>query len=152
MRKWFFLAVVISPLLYGSYKLWRHFNEPPVYELLASVPSPSGKWQAERYYAYGDIGFSIVEWGEVHIRKTGDSASKTILTSSAINARLRWIDDEHLQVAAYNSAFIGVRLRDFEGIQIELTFEPDDPSSRRKRLIEHKRPLEEWWMYNVSPD
>ena len=39
MRKWFFLAVVISPLLYGSYKLWRHFNEPPVYELLASVPS-----------------------------------------------------------------------------------------------------------------
>ena len=152
LRRWLLLAALMSPLLYGSYKLWRYFNEPPVFELLSSVPSPSGKWQAESYYAYGDIGFSIIEWGEVHIRRAGEATSTIILQSSAINGRRRWIDDETLQISVYNLAFIGRRLRDYERIGIELAFEPDDPIGRRERLIELKIPLDDWWMYDVSPD
>ncbi len=47
---------------------------------------------------------------------------------------LRWLSPQKLQIAVPNKSLIGLQKSSYEGIDIVIKFEPDDPAERERWL------------------
>jgi len=120
---------------------------------VSSAASPSGRWRADQYIGWVQHGFSAIEWIEIRLIDGFDGrASTPVMQANQYVVSMNWETDVSLRLVAPNTIYIGMRRRTIGDIGIGVFFEPDDLQARRQRLIEHKTPLDKWWMYDVSPD
>ena len=153
MRRWLWIAILLVPLAWGATRVWDHFHPEREYQEISHEISPSGRWRAEQRLVWVQLGFSAVEWVEVHLIDEHLKKTVAIVLAGSQNLRaLNWEDNETLRITARNSIYIGTRLRNVGDIKIQLDFEPDDPQARRESLIAQKTPKENWWMYDIPPD
>jgi hypothetical protein len=57
--------------------------------------------------------------------------------------RLWWLSPTKLQITVPNKSLIGLQKADYQGIEIVVKFEPDDPAERERFLKETERFLKE---------
>jgi len=104
---------------------------------VARVPSPDGAWEArvdEDVCLYG-FGVGYVAAG-VHLVSTRGPARSADLLGVDTGAhederpRLLWTAPDVLQVTVPNRSFLKVLMREFDGVRVDLRFEPDDPADR----------------------
>jgi hypothetical protein len=57
--------------------------------------------------------------------------------------RLRWLSSTKLQITVPNKSLIGLQKASYEGIEIVVKFDPDDPAERQRFLQETERFLKE---------
>ena len=153
MRLWIWTAIIISPLLYGSYRIWKYVQTVLGYELVSSATSPSGEWRVDDYFVWVEHGFPTFDWREIHLTDIkANAAPQEVFGFSQSSATLNWLDGATLLIKVNNKVYIGKRIKQSGDVKIDLTFEPDDPQARRQRLIDHKIPKEDWWMYDIPLD
>ena len=152
MRRWIWLAILSLSMIYASYRIWNATHPKPEYELESSVTSPSGRWRAEHYLGWVQLGFSVEVWREIRLTDQLNLSTTKMLRFTSGPVTMRWSDDFTLAVRAENTILISTRINQNSDIKIQLAFEPDDPQARRQRLIEHKIPKEDWWMYDIPLD
>ena len=153
MRRWIWIAVIGCPLLYVSYKVWSYFHPEPEYRLESSTFSPSGRWRVQNYSVWMSTAFTTFEWSEIRLTDIGRKGTpQRVLLFSLSEVGLAWPDQDTLLIKAENRMFIGERIKRLGDANIEILFEPDDPNARRDRLIEHKIPKDDWWMYDIPLD
>lgn len=97
--------------------------------------SPSGSWKA-----LVDETFDEPSWGgsvviaSVHLVSTRDSAEHAVILSlDEIGEQRPWIawtDADLLQVTVPNLSYLTVYRREYDGVRIDLRFDPDDPAQR----------------------
>jgi hypothetical protein len=153
LRRWIWIATLLAPVAWGASQVWDHFHPERKYREVSRELSPSGRWRAEQHLGWVQAGFSVAEWIEVRLidRDLGDR-THLILEGSQYPLALQWENDSTLHITVRNSIYVGTRMPAVEDIKIELTFEPDDPVSRRGRLIVGRVPREKWWMYDIPVD
>ena len=67
MRRWIWIAILLVPLAWGATRVWDHFHPEREYQEISHEISPSGRWRAEQRLVWVQLGFSAVEWVEVHL-------------------------------------------------------------------------------------
>ena len=120
---------------------------------VARVPSPDGAWEARVDEAVCLFGFGTgAVVAGVHLVSTRDPARFADLLGVDTGAhederpRLAWTAPDVLQVTVPNRSFLKVLTREFDGVRVDLRFDPDDPAERAAWL----RQLRQY--DNMSPD
>jgi len=121
--------------------------------IVARVPSPDGAWEARVDEAVCLFGFGTgAVVAGVHLVSTRDPARFADLLGVDTGAhederpRLAWTAPDVLQVTVPNRSFLKVLTREFDGVRVDLRFDPDDPAERAAWL----RQLRQY--DNMSPD
>ena len=153
MRRWLWIAILLSPVAWGATQIWEHFHPEREYREISREISPSGRWRAVQHLGWVQAGFSVAEWIEVRLIDR-DQADKTslVMEGSQYLLALKWESDSMLRIKVRNSIYIGTRAIRVGDVKIELDFEPNDPAARRDRLIMLNVPKEKWWMYDIPLD
>lgn len=112
--------------------------------IVARMPSPDGAWEAkvdETACLYG-FGVGAVVAG-VHLVSTRDPARTADLLGVDTGGhederpRLAWTAPDVLQVTVYDHSFLKVLTRRFDGVRVDLRYDPDDPADRAAWRREH---------------
>ena len=112
--------------------------------IVVRLPSPDGAWEARVDEATCEVGLSgaaIV--AEAHLVSTRDPARFADLLGVQTGGheddrpRLAWTAPDVLQVTTPNPFYLKMLTRRFDGIRVELRFDPDDPAARAAWLREH---------------
>jgi len=105
--------------------------------IVARVPSPDGAWEARVDEAVCLFGFGVgAVVAGVHLVSTRDPARSVDLLGVDTGAhederpRLAWTAPDVLQVTVPNRSFLKVLTRQFDGVRVDLRFDPDDPADR----------------------
>ena len=117
--------------------------------IVARVPSPDGAWEARIDEAVCLFGFGTgaVVAGDHLVSTRGPARSADLLgvdtgAHEDERPRLMWTAPDVLQVTVPNRSFLKVLMREFDGVQVDLRFDPDDPAERAAWLRK----------YGMSPD
>lgn len=99
---------------------------------IAEKMSPDGRWKA-----LVDDTFYEPSWGggvvisSVHLASVLDPAKITdILSVDRGEPRIAWTSADVLQVTVANLSYLTVKRREYDGVRIDIRFEPDDPAQR----------------------
>jgi len=117
--------------------------------IVARVPSPDGAWEARIDEAVCLFGFGTgAVVAGVHLVSTRDPARSADLLGVQTGGNederpiLAWTAPDVLQVTVPNRSFLKVLMREFDGVRVDLRFDPDDPAERAAWLRK----------YDMSPD
>ena len=116
--------------------------------LVSEAPSPDGAWKAQ-----------VVEWlcestavtditAGVHLVSAIRPAETTEILSVDTGGhnderpRIVWTAPNVLRVTVPNISYLNVLRRDFDGVHIDLRYDPDDPAARAawRRHLEERQP------------
>jgi hypothetical protein len=131
------LGAVLLTLLAGVWAVTGDRKDTCEHAIVARVPSPDGTWEArvdEATCKVGLGGAAIV--AGAHLVSARDPARSADLlgvdTGGHENERpiLAWTAPDVLQVTVPNRSFLKVLARQFDGVRVDLRFDPDDPADR----------------------
>ena len=137
------------PLAFYFLGMWdaRHGVSPCENAIVARLPSPDAAWEAvldQSTCPVGMGGASIV--AGVNLVSTRDPARTAVLLGVDTGGheddrpRLAWTAPDILQVTIPNPFYLKVLTRQFDGVRVDLRFDPDDPAAKNAWLREHNLP------------
>lgn len=130
-----FLLVGASVLAIRNLPGWMYECE---YQTVAAVPSPDGVWSAvARQEVCGTItpaSTSVVYF--VHLVRKDEKLVRdnAVLILDEEQFRLDWLSAQKLQIIAPVYSYIPLEKADYQGIEVVLKFDPDDPVERVRVL------------------
>jgi len=131
------LSAVPLTLLAAAWAVTGDGKDTCEHAIVARVPSPDGAWEARVDEAVCLFGFGVgAVVAGVHLVSTRDPARSTDLLGVDTGAheddrpRLAWTAPDVLQVTVPNRSFLKVLTRQFDGVRVDLRFDPDDPADR----------------------
>lgn len=128
------LAACVASCIRLNRQLAMHVWTRPLF----SVVSPDGHWKAavdETVYepSWGEFSQDIVS---LSLRSVHDLAHSTKMLALDYHGhpselpRLSWVDADVLKVVLPNLSNVTIYQREFDGIHVDLHFDPDDPAAR----------------------
>jgi hypothetical protein len=141
--------VGVLPLAFSVLGMWesRYGEDPCEHAIVARLPSPDGAWEArvdETACLYGmGVGYVVAE---AHLVSTRDPARFDVLLGVDTGGhgderpRLAWTAPGVLQVTVLNRFYLKVLTRRFDGVRVDLRFDPDNPAAKDAWLREHNLP------------
>jgi hypothetical protein len=118
-------------------------------EMISMLVSPDDGWVAlvQEVVCSGEgfgttaitDGVQIVRRGEVP-EKGNDVFGVDEGGRAEIRPLTRWLSPQKLQITVPNKSLIGLQKSSYEGIEIVIKFEPDDPAERERWLNSHGLP------------
>jgi len=112
--------------------------------IVARVPSPDGAWEARVNESTCEVGPWMMDiTAGVDLVSTRDPARSAVLLGVDTGGhederpRLVWTAPDVLQVTVYDHSYLKVLMRQFDGVRVDLRFDPDDPADRAAWRREH---------------
>ena len=119
----------------------------------AVYPSPSGLWTLSLVEVRQQIFLMMISWREIELRSPREFEEPiVVLKWEGGFYGVEWADEKTAKITVANSAVIAKRLRDVDGVRVEVFYEPDDPVERRNELLSRKTPVDQWHLYDIKPD
>lgn len=133
--------------------LRRGANENPERMIGASYSSPDGRHWLLHFDVYQQLFISLINWSELEIVSAA-KPDERVLALKFIGRvyDLRWLDHERARITLENTVVIAARVREYDGVRVEIEFKPNDPVKRREELIRRKTPKEQWGLYDLEAD
>lgn len=140
------LGVVLLTLLAVVWAITADWRDTCEHTIITRVPSPDGAWEArvdEDVCMFGLGGGAVI--AGVQLVSTRDPARSADLLGVQTGGhederpRIAWTAPDILQVTIPNFLYLKVLMRQFDGVRVELRFDPDDPAERAAWLREHGR-------------
>ena len=135
------VLLALLAVLWAATEDWRDTCE---HAILTRVPSPDGAWEARVDEATCEVGPWMMDiTAEVHLVSTRDPARFAVLLGVDTGGhekerpRLAWTAPDVLQVTVPNRSFLKVLMREFDGVRMDLRFDPDDPADRAAWRLKH---------------
>jgi len=102
---------------------------------------------------YQQLFISLINWSELEIVSAA-KPDERVLALKFIGRvyDLRWLDHERARITLENTVVIAARVREYDGVRVEIEFKPNDPVKRREELIRRKTPKEQWGLYDLEAD
>jgi hypothetical protein len=131
------LSVVLLTLLAVVWAATENWRDTCEHAILTRMPSPDGAWEArvdEDVCMFGLGGGAVV--AGVQLVSTRDPARSADLLGVQTGGhederpRIAWTAPDVLQVTVPNRSFLKVLMREFDGVRVDLRFDPDDPADR----------------------
>jgi len=135
-------AVLLTLLAAVMARTWG--EDTCEHAIVARVPSPDGTWEARVDEATCPVALGGMDiTAGVHLVSTHDSARIVVLLGVDTGGhdderpRLMWTAPDVLQVAVFDHSYLKVLRRGFDGVRVDLRFDPDDPADRAAWRSEH---------------
>ena len=131
------LGAALLALLAAAWAVTGDEKDPCEHAIVARVLSPNGAWEARVDESVCLFGFGVgAVVAGVHLVSTRGPARFADLLGVDTGAhederpRLLWTAPDVLQVTVPNRSFLKVLMREFDGVWVDLRFDPDDPADR----------------------
>jgi len=141
------LSVALCTLLAAAIVRTELGGDPCEVAIVGRVSSPDHAWDAVLSEATCPVGFAGMDiTTEVHLVSTRDPAHFADLLGVDTGGheddrpRLAWTAPDVLRVMVPNPFYLKVLTRQFDGVRVDLRFDPDDPAAKDAWLREHNLP------------
>ena len=102
---------------------------------------------------YQQIAYFLISWVEIELAdRSKPDGSVVVLKLDGKVYGISWFDDERAKIMIQNTSVLSERIKEWNGVTIDVVFNPDDPEARRKELAGRKTHLDQWHMYDLTPE
>ena len=148
------MTLIFGGLIFRMADVVRQIpDQVPERTIKASYSSPSGLHWLLLVNVYQQVFISLIDWNELEIGGVEKpDERRAVLKFVGRVYEVSWLDSQRAKIAIDNTSVISDRVKIVDGVQLDVEFRPNDPITRRERLVATKTPKKYWWMCDIPSD